>query len=216
MITSVACKTEYVTPPSGQDVPQPPSTVIIPNGCGREQEVTADVNLMGVTEMESTHLQHLINMEVQVPDGEVRFNPSSYTVVKPTSRTCPSPSGSPARRPNALTLAYSDAQCLALNIETTENRQEVSMALYNHSSGDSNPGQKTPVRCAEVPSPLLPKVKYAVGGLKGSHRNIPPGPRTNPPARVCLETRFNCEPTDLTKQQEAAVLNMYVFSYTFL
>lgn len=219
MTTSVACKTSYVTPPSGQYVSEPVNIIVSQKGCDQGQVVSTEFNLMEMTEVEYTHLQHLIqsHMEAQDDAEEARLNPPSSTGCESENscKVCPSPYTSPACRPDTSSSSSlpTDVQFVSVpSNQGSEESQEVKMLLYSDPSSISSLGESTPTGNGEIPSSVLAKMRCVVEVAREriDHRRVVPlGLRPNPPARVCLEKRFNCDLCDLTKKQEsqASVLN---------
>lgn len=219
MTTSVACKTSYVTPPSGQYVSEPVNVIVSQKGCDQGQVVGSEFNFMEMTEVEYTHLQHLIQSHMEAQDGaeEVRLNPPSSTdrENKNSYRVCPSPYTAPACQPDASSSSClpSDAQFVSVpGNRGSEDSQEGKALLYSDPSSISSLGESTPVGNGEVPSAVLVKMRCYMEAARerNDHRRaLPHGSRPNPPARVRLEKRFNCDSCDLTTKQEsqAAALN---------
>ncbi|XP_053096699.1 transcription factor-like 5 protein isoform X1 [Pangasianodon hypophthalmus] len=222
MTTSVACKTSYVTPPSGQYVSEPVNVIVSQKGYDQGQMVSSEFNLMEMTEVEYTHLQHLIQSHMEAQDGteEVRLNPPSSTdrESENSCKVCPSPYTSPACQPDASSSSSvpTDVQFgLVPSNHGSEDSQEVKMLLYSDPSSISSLGESTPTGNGEVPSSVLAKMRCVMEAARerNDHRRVLPlGSRPNPPARVRLEKRFNCDSCDLTKKQEsqAAVLNTFL------
>lgn len=219
MTTSVACKTSYVTPPSGQYVPEPVNMIASQKGCDQVQVVSSELNLMEMTEVEYTHLQHLIHSHMESQDGaeEVRsIRPSSPDHERENScKECTSLYVSPACQPDASSSSSlpTDVQFVSVpSNQESEGSQEIKMLLYSDPSSISSLGESTPTDNGEVPSSFLVKMRCYMEAVRegNDHRRVLPlGTRPNPPARVCLEKRFNCDSCDLTKKQESqsAALN---------
>ncbi|XP_053498742.1 transcription factor-like 5 protein [Ictalurus furcatus] len=222
MTTSVSCKTSYVTPPSGQYVSEPVNVIISQKECDQGQVVNSEFNLMEMTEVEYTHLQHLIQSHMEAQDGpeELRVNPPSTTECgsENSCKACPFPYASPACPPDASSSSSfpTDVQFVSVpSNQGSEDSQEVKMLLYSDPSSISTLGGSTPTSNGEVPSSMLVKLRCVMDGARERNDNrrvLPLGSRPNPPARVCLEKRFNCDSCDLTKKQEsqAAVLNTFL------
>lgn len=218
MTTLGTCKTSYVTPPSGQCVSEPVN-VIVSQGCDQCQVVSTEFNFMEMTEVEYTHLQHLIQSHMEVQDGteEVKLNsPSSKDNKGEDSCTvCPSPYTSPVCLPDVSSSSSlpTDVPFVSMHSnQGSEDSQEVKMLLYSDPSSISSLGESTPTSNGEDPSSAVVKMRCYMEAARGrnNHRRVLPlGSRPNPPARVCLEKRFNCDSCDLTKKQElqAAALN---------
>ncbi|KAI5612076.1 hypothetical protein C0J50_0744 [Silurus asotus] len=208
MTTSVACKLSYVTPPSGQYVSEPVNVIVGQKACDQGQATSSEMNLLEMTEVEYTHLQHLIQSHMEAQDGaeEVRLNPSS-------SAECESENDCMACQPGASSSSSSSSlltQSVSSN-QRADDRQEV--LLYSDPSSISSLGESTPTGSAEIHSSFLAmKMRCVMEGARErsvSRRVFPFSLRPNPPARVCLEKRFNCASCDSTKKSEsqAAVLN---------
>ncbi|XP_017553674.1 transcription factor-like 5 protein [Pygocentrus nattereri] len=229
MTTSVAHKTLHVAPVVGQFLPHPVSVTVSQNGCDQGPAVSSEFSLTEITEVEYSHLQHILHaqMEAQtaeqeelveiIPCRKEELNQPSYTESSLTSypkrennsTSCSPPSTPAVCQPVASSIldidepyTFSDS-----NHPETENVQEIKMIVTD--------GEMTPTCCVEVPNSVLAKVKYAKDRSVDSsdRRAVPPlHLRPNPPARVCLEKRFNCSPGDKNRQQEsqAAVLNTFL------
>ncbi|XP_036447688.1 transcription factor-like 5 protein [Colossoma macropomum] len=231
MTTSVAHKTLHVAPAVGQFLSDPVSVVVSQNGCDQGPTVSSEFNLTEMTEVEYSHLQHILHahMEAQTVGQEelVEISPCRkviYTECSLTSHpksesnsTACSPSSTPAVcQPVASSTLYTDEPYTFSNSNhlETEDVQEIKMILCSDQGSIVTEGEKTPTCCVEVPNSVLAKVKYAKDRSVDSsdRRAVPQHLRPNPPARVCLEKRFNCSPGDKNRQQEsqAAVLNTFL------
>ncbi|XP_030623662.1 transcription factor-like 5 protein [Chanos chanos] len=237
MTTSVACKTLHVSPPSGQYVSDQVSVVVSQNGCisdEQDQVVTSEFSLMEMTEVEYTHLQHIIqsHLEAQVMEQngseEVRLNPAAYTIGSPSIHTQTDgvitvgsrPSSPPVCQPeDVIPTTSSDVQ-YAVSKPVQIDPQEIKMVLVSDPSSSLIAGERTPTSWGEVPGSVLAKVRSARevdrdGGVDmGEHRGASQVEvRPNPPARVRLEKRFNCSPRDTTRQQQeshSTALNVFL------
>ncbi|XP_072552903.1 transcription factor-like 5 protein [Salminus brasiliensis] len=232
MTTSVACKTLHVAPPVGQFIPDPVSIIVGQNGCDQGPANSSEFNLMEMTEVEYTHLQHIIQSHMDAPaagqDESVqihlckkrKFSQLCYTECSlcnhpesESDRTTSSPQSAPAAcQPDASSTLSTDEQDTFSDSNRlgSEEVQEIKLVLSN-----SNDGEKTPTTCVEVPNSVLAKVKYAQDrSADPSDRRAghPLQLRPNPPARVCLEKRFSCSPSNKSRQQDtqAAVLNTFL------
>ncbi|KAL6483204.1 hypothetical protein MHYP_G00080760 [Metynnis hypsauchen] len=225
MTTSVPHKTQRVAPVVGQFLPHPFSVIVSQNGCDHGPAVSSEFSLTEMTEVEYSHLH--AQMEAQtaeqeelveiIPCRKEELNQPSYTECGLTghpkrdndSTACSPPSTPAVCQPVASSTLYIDEPYTFSdsNHPETEDVQEMKMIVTD--------GEVTPTCCVEVPNSVLEKVKYA------KDRSVDPsdrraGPplhlRPNPPARVCLEKRFNCSPGDKNRQQEsqAAVLNTFL------
>ncbi|CAL8325236.1 unnamed protein product [Merluccius merluccius] len=191
------------------------------------QLLGAEINLMEMTEIEYTHLQHLLlqtHMEGQAadPDGlDLRFPTTIFGVsvtaqpaaTKPDTgsvKTFPSPTV------QAIDLSTSnDEQCASVpdpRLGETVDIGELDMVIA--CSGGFNDGEKTPSNFGEVPGSVLTRARREVGETLteapdgcGSSLNRP-----HSTARVCLEKRFGCRPEDVPRQQDTqmAVLTNFL------
>lgn len=219
MTTSVACKTSYATPPSGQYVPELVNEIVSQKGCDQGQVVSSEFNSMEMTEVEYTHLQHLIQSHMESQDGadEVRVNPASSKNLQSddSCKVCPSPYTSPASQQDASSSSSlpTDVQFVSVSSnQGSEDGQEVKILLYSDPSSISSLAESTPTDNGEAPNSALVKMRCYMEAARerNNHRKaLLFGSRPNPSARVCLEKRFNCDSCDLTQKPEsqAAVLN---------
>ncbi|KAM6976832.1 transcription factor-like 5 protein [Aplochiton taeniatus] len=179
------------------------------------QVMGTELNLMEMTEVEYTHLQHIIQTHMEAhtvdPDGsEVRFNSSVFAVGSPASHSSTvkveteyvgSPlSSTPTCDPSTATDTPSAV--LEPNQQDQVDIQELKLVLVSDAEGLS--GERTPTTCGEVPGSVLAKVR-STGEETQEESSVMGGTpaRPNPPARVRLEKRFNCSPCDIPRQQDA-------------
>ncbi|XP_026881096.2 transcription factor-like 5 protein [Electrophorus electricus] len=235
MTTSVACKALHVTPSVGQYVSDPVSVLVNQNGCDQGSVVTSEYNLLEMTEVEYTHLQHIIqsHMEAQAVEqneseevkihqlsnieGILTNHPKSESDCMASSPPHTTPVGQPsASGPMSVDVQYTIS---ASAHEGPVDIREVKMVLYSDPGSGATVGERTPTSYSEVPDSVLAKVRCAVETARErgmdpcEHRGAAPlEGRSNPAARVCLEKRFNCSPSELSRQQEsqAAVLNTFL------
>ncbi|XP_076875057.1 transcription factor-like 5 protein [Brachyhypopomus gauderio] len=221
MTTSIACKALHVTPSVGQYTSEPVSVIVNQNVCDQGTIVSSEFNLLEMTEVEYTHLQHILqsHMEAQAVerDESDEINQLSNTegilASHPKSENDSPPCSSPVGQPGVqYTISASDH-------EGPADVQEVKMILYSDPGSSVTVGERTPTSFGEVPDSVLAKVRCAVEAARdrgldlSDCRGAPPVQgRSNPAARVCLEKRFNCGPSDISRQQEsqAAVLNTFL------
>lgn len=150
------------------------------------QMLGVDLGLMEISEVEYTHLQHLIqaHMEAQTapPDGpDARSHPATVMVKDATASTVVSP--------------FTTTQAIDLSTTTDEHCLEM-------------PGEKTPASYAEVPGFVLARVggedsptePRASGSSSSSSTSSQK--RSRSAARVCLEKRFNTMVADTPRQQD--------------
>lgn len=190
---SSACKTIHVsTSPSSREHPCDSVGVILSQGgCltyDQGQIMGPELSLMEMTEVEYTHLQHLIQaqMEAQAapPDGpDVRSHPAAMTA-KDTAVMSPFPTT------QAIDLSTStEEHCLVM------------------------PGESTPASYGEVPGFVLARIRGENGPTESpTNSSTPSQKRSRSAARVCLEKRFNTMCADTPRQQDiqSAVLSKYV------
>ncbi|KAI4877851.1 hypothetical protein NFI96_026184 [Prochilodus magdalenae] len=225
MTTSVA----HVAPPVGQFLPDPGSVIITQIACDQGPAVSSEFNLMEMTEVEYSHLHHMFQSHIDVQSAEQqealveinpcrtgRLNPPTYTECHLTNHAACSPPSTPAVcQPDTSSPSYPDEPPTFSGSDhpRAEDVQEIKMILCRDPGSIVNEGEKTPTSCVEVPNSVLAKVKYASDrSVEPSDRRAPLQLRPNPPARVCLEKRFNCNPCGQTRQQDtqAAVLNTFL------
>ncbi|KAK6312393.1 hypothetical protein J4Q44_G00180570 [Coregonus suidteri] len=233
MSKSLACKTIHVSPALGQYNPDSVEVIMSQNSCVPNDQshiLGTELNLMEMTEVEYTHLQHIIqsHMEAQAAgpegSGDARFNTTVFTMEspapQPTTTNCEAeyPAKSPPNTPPDVISSSTDEQQYIFG-DLNQGRQvdikEIKMVLV--SDGNVIPGERTPTTCGEVPGSVLAKVRSAVDatqerGLEaynnGSTQLLS---RPNPPARVRLEKRFNCTPCDIPRPIGCAISSSYQF-----
>uniref|UniRef100_A0A4W4FTF5 BHLH domain-containing protein n=1 Tax=Electrophorus electricus TaxID=8005 RepID=A0A4W4FTF5_ELEEL len=172
-----------------------------------------------MTEVEYTHLQHIIQSHMEAQAGILTNHPKSESDCMASSPPHTTPVGQPsASGPMSVDVQYTIS---ASAHEGPVDIREVKMVLYSDPGSGATVGERTPTSYSEVPDSVLAKVRCAVETARErgmdpcEHRGAAPlEGRSNPAARVCLEKRFNCSPSELSRQQEsqAAVLNTYVLS----
>ncbi|KAG9269900.1 transcription factor-like 5 protein [Astyanax mexicanus] len=230
MSTSVACKALHVAPPVGQFISDPVGVLVAQNGSGPGAVDSAEFDLMEMTDVEYTHLQHIIQTHMDTPaadqDESVQIQPCKKRMYNLSADTAevnlsnhqtdcspPSPPASASCPPNtSSTLPTAEHFTFPdSNHHKPEALQEIQLVLCSNDDGE-----KTPNTCVEVPNSVLAKAKYAKNHSENptDHRALPPLQlRPNPPARVCLEKRFTCShSTDKPRKQEApaAVINTFL------
>lgn len=210
MSTSVACKTSQVMPPSDQYLSEPVNVIAAQKGCDKGQGIGSEFNLVHMADVE--YLQHLFQSHIEAQDDteEVRLNPPSSTDLqnKNSRMVCPPPNTSPACQPDvsSSSILPTDVQILSVpSNQESEDSQNVKVLLYSDPSSIGNLGESTPPGNGEVPSSILAKITCYMEAVRerNDHRRTLLGSRPNPPARVCLEKRFNCDSCDMTKKQES-------------
>ncbi|KAK6307770.1 hypothetical protein J4Q44_G00210410 [Coregonus suidteri] len=225
MSMSLACKTIHMSPAPGQYNPDPVELIASQNGCvpnNQGQILGTELNLMEMTEVEYTHLQHIIqsHMEAQVSDpegsGDTRFNTTIFTVgspaPQPMTTNCEAeyPTRSPQNSPPDATSTSNDEQQYALGSSNQSGHVDIQeIKMVQVSDGNVISGERTPTTCGEVLGSVLAKVRSAVDATgecgfeaynNGSAQLLS---RPNPPARVRLEKRFNCTPREQDAQSAA-------------
>lgn len=183
---SSVCKTIHASPPPSfrEHTCDSVGVILSHGGClphDPGQMLGPELGLMEMSEVEYTHLQHLIqaHMEAQAapPDGpDARPHPATVMGKDPTGSTVISP----LTATQAIDLSTStDEHCLVM------------------------PGEKTPASYGEVPgfvlarvrgedSPIVPRADSSTSSQK----------RSRSAARVCLEKRFNTMSADTPRQQD--------------
>lgn len=230
MTSSVACKALHVSP-SGQYTSDPVSVIVSQNGCVSNEQgqvLSSEYSLLEMTEVEYTHLQHIIQSHIeaqaaeQEASGEMRTNSAIYSEGRASSHhhseteyTAHSPASIPGVCQANSQSSSSDVRYTIAGIaqEGGMDIQEIKMVLVSDSADDANTGERTPTSCGEVPGSVLAKVRCAMEASRDrvetcDHRGSSVlESRPNPPARVRLEKRFNCSPCDVSRQQDSAALN---------
>ncbi|XP_061076743.1 transcription factor-like 5 protein isoform X2 [Conger conger] len=188
----------------------------------------SELNLVEMTDVEYTHLQHIIysQMEAQSVEqegsGDAKLN-SGYPVSSPAAIQTVYLSSDPhseveyaAKTPSPAVghsnTPSSESQYL-LHSDQQSDFQEIKMIVM----GDPvHLPERTPTMCGEVPGPVLAKVRSA---METSEHGVASETRLNPAARVRLEKRFNCSPCEVSRQQEylhdQPTLNRFVFFSAF-
>ncbi|XP_066529394.1 transcription factor-like 5 protein isoform X2 [Hoplias malabaricus] len=212
-MTTLACKTLHVSAPVGQ-------FIVGESECGPSSGVSADFNQIEMTDLEYCHLQHIFQSHTEAQDESVETNTGNLNQRcfpnhsdNENDALCSPPTTPAMFQPSALsTLSTGDIYRFSGSDHAgPEEVQEMKLVLCSDTSGDYAEGEKTPAHCVEVPISVLAKVKYAKEA--SDQRAVPPLKlRPNPPARVCLEKRFNCSPHNKNRQQEtqAAVLKTFI------
>lgn len=210
---SAACKTIHVSPLPKQN--NSDSVGVIQNLCmtsDQGQILGPELNLMEMTEVEYTHLQHIIqiHMEAQAADPDESDARSSAVFALGNLATQPGTTKddaesmmvSPSSTTQAIDLSTSTDEQPAISDSShqeTLSVQEMKMVLAGDAVGVL--GERTPTTCGEVPGPVLAKVHVTrvEAPVKSSTSFLT---QPHPPARVCLEKRFNCTPGDIPRQQD--------------
>lgn len=233
MTSSLACKAVHVSP-SGQYTSDPVSVIVSQNDCvSSEQGQVSEFSLLEMTEVEYTHLQHIIQSHIEAQAAEqeapsdTRTNSAMYTSESRGSNRQPGDAEytSNTSQPSSSPAGQADTQSSSCDVqfsisgapqEGPMDIQEIKMVLVSDPNEDVNTGERTPTTCGEVPGSVLAKVKCAIEASKErvetcENRSVPVPleTRPNPPARVRLEKRFNCSPCDVSRQQDSqsAALN---------
>ncbi|KAJ8016259.1 hypothetical protein DPEC_G00005350 [Dallia pectoralis] len=223
---SLACKTILMSPAAGLYNPATVEVIVSQNDLvsnDHGQSLGTELNLMEMTEVEYTHLQHIIqsHMETQaggtVESGEVRFNNTIFTVGSPAPQTatttCEAEYETRSSKDTPADATSTEEQQHAPG--ASNNGQVLKMVLV--SEGNVMSGERTPTTSGEVPSSVLAKVRRAVDMNRerslGTHNSRfgQLQSRPNPPARVRLEKRFNCTSFDIPRQQDAQAAALSTF-----
>ncbi|XP_040008676.1 uncharacterized protein LOC120803811 isoform X2 [Xiphias gladius] len=193
---SSAFKSIHVSPsPSSRDLTcDSVGLILSQGGClthDQGQMLGTELGLMEMTEVEYTHLQHLIqaHMEAQAgpPDGpDARPHPASVRATDATGSTMISP----VTTTQAIDLSTStDEHCLVM------------------------PGEKTPASYGEVPGFVLARVRGEESPTKPpANSSTSSQKQSRSAARVCLEKRFNAVSADSARQKDiqSAVLSNFL------
>ncbi|XP_031422260.1 transcription factor-like 5 protein isoform X2 [Clupea harengus] len=231
MTTSVACKALHASP-SGQYISDPVSVIVSQNGCVSNEQgqvLSSEFSLLEMTEVEYSHLQHIIQSHMEAQAGEqeasseIRTNSAVYSEDRASSHQHSEPdytANSPPSSPSACqtdTQSSSDVRYTISGIsqEGDMDIQDIKMVLISDPSDNVSTGERTPTSCGEVPGSVLAKVRCAMEASRDRVETCDnkSGPvlesRPNPSARVRLEKRFNCSPCDVSRQQDSqsAALN---------
>ncbi|KAL2103619.1 hypothetical protein ACEWY4_000487 [Coilia grayii] len=233
MTSSLACKALHVSP-SAQYTSDPVSVIVSQNGCVSNEQgqiQSSEFSLLEMTEVEYTHLQHIIQSHIEAQAAqeqeaavETRTNSSMYSEGRASIRqhgetdytASTSQSSSPACQTDTQSSSCDVQYSISgISQEGPMDIQEIKMVLVSDPTEDVSTGERTPTTCGEVPGSVLAKVKCAMEASRDrvetcDHRSAPVlESRPNPPARVRLEKRFNCSPCDVSRQQDSqsAALN---------
>ncbi|XP_071332870.1 transcription factor-like 5 protein isoform X2 [Trachinotus anak] len=188
---SSACKTVHVSPSSREHTCDSVGLILSQGGClshDQGQMLGTELGLMEMTEVEYTHLQHLIQAHVEAQTGpqdgtDVRGHPATVMVKDGSGSTVISP--------------FTTSQAIDLSTSTDEHCVVM-------------PGEKTPASYGEVPGFVLARIRG-----ENNPSEPPAGSRTSTlkqsrsAARVCLEKRFNTVSADTPRQKDihSAVLS---------
>ncbi|XP_029291314.1 LOW QUALITY PROTEIN: transcription factor-like 5 protein [Cottoperca gobio] len=186
-----ACNTLQVSPSSREHTCDPVGLILSQSGCLTHDHgpmLGPELGLMEMSEVEYTHLQHLIQTHVEAhiapPDLlDARSHPSPTEMVKDaTESTVLSP--------------YMTSQAIDLSTSTDEHCQVM-------------PGEKTPASYGDVPGFVLARVRGEDSPTANSSTSSQK--RSRSAARVCLENRFNTMSADTPRQQDiqSAVLSNF-------
>ena len=189
------------------------------------QLLATEINLMEMSEGEYTHLQHLLQTQM---DGQAAGHHDGADVRYPAAMFGLSVTAQPAATAKyypgsakmcssptvqAMDLSTSnDEQCVIadLRLNETVDIEELAMVI-----GGSDPSrEKTPNTCGEVPGSVLVRVKREADEAPNEAPAHGCGfslNRAHSSARVCLEKRFSCMAEDVPRQQDTqtAVLTKY-------
>lgn len=208
------------TPLSSPYVPEPVNVIVSQKGCDQGQVISSKFNPMEMTEVEYTHLQNIIQSHMEDQDGaeEVQLNPQSSSDLELANscRVCLSSYTSPEGQTDASSSSSlpTDVQfASAYSNRESEDSKEEKMLLYSDPTDISSLGAITPTSNDEVSSSVLAKMRCVMRAVKERHDHqkvLSRALRPKPPARVCLEKRFNHDACDLTTKHkpQAAELNV--------
>lgn len=152
------------------------------------QMLGTELGLMEMTEVEYTHLQHLIqeHMEAQSgpPDGpDARAHPSTVIANDASGSTAVSP--------------FATSQAIDLSTSTDDHTLVM-------------PGEQTPASYGEVPGFVLARIRSEDSPVElPANSSTTSQKRSRSAARVCLEKRFNTVSADSPRQRDiqSAVLS---------
>ncbi|XP_064162744.1 transcription factor-like 5 protein isoform X1 [Anguilla rostrata] len=218
---SVTCKIEPGSSPPGLYTAVPVE-VTVSHECtvssapcsdqGMVLNSVSELNLVEMTDVEYTHLQHIIYSQIEAQSaeqegsGDARLN-SGYPVSSPAAIQTVFPSADPhseveyaAKTPSPAVgqsnTPSSESQYL-LSSDQQSDFQEIKMILMGE---PVHLPERTPTTCGEVPGPVLAKVRNV---METSEHRVASETRLNPAARVRLEKRFNCSPCEVSRQQDS-------------
>ncbi|XP_014190303.1 uncharacterized protein LOC102292053 isoform X1 [Haplochromis burtoni] len=191
MSFSSTCKNINVLPSSREQISDSAGMIVSQGGCFTHEHgevLGSELGLMEMTEVDCSHLQHLLqaHVEAQSEFPDVRCHLSTVMVKEQATSTVISP--------------FRSAQ--AIDLSTSNEDHCIVM-----------PGEKTPVSYGEVPGFVLARIRAEESPAepftsdKKSVQN-----RTRPAARVCLEKRFSAMCAETTRQQDiqSAVLSNFL------
>ncbi|XP_018556711.1 transcription factor-like 5 protein isoform X1 [Lates calcarifer] len=155
------------------------------------QMLGTELGLMEMTEVEYTHLQHLIqeHMEAQSgpPDGpDARAHPSTVIANDASGSTAVSP--------------FATSQAIDLSTSTDDHTLVM-------------PGEQTPASYGEVPGFVLARIRSEDSPVElPANSSTTSQKRSRSAARVCLEKRFNTVSADSPRQRDiqSAVLSNFL------
>lgn len=184
MSFSSTYKNINVLPSSREQISDSAGMIVSQGGCFTHehgQVLGSELGLMEMTEVDCSHLQHLVEAQSEFPD--VRCHLSTVMVKEQATSTVISP--------------FRSAQ--AIDLSTSNEDHCIVMS-----------GEKTPVSYGEVPGFVLARIRAEESPAepftsdKKSVQNC-----TKPAARVCLEKRFSAMCAETTRQQDiqSAVLS---------
>ncbi|XP_035511945.1 transcription factor-like 5 protein [Morone saxatilis] len=187
---SSACKTIHVSPSFKEHTCECVGVIFSQGACSAQEQgqmLGTELGMMEMSEVEYTHLQHLIQaqMEAAPPDGpDARSHPATVMVKDGSTMI------SPFATTQAIDLSTStDEHCLVM------------------------PGEKTPASYGEVPGFVLARVRGEDSPTESrTNSSVSSQKRSRSAARVCLEKRFSTMPTDTPRQQDiqSAVLSNFL------
>ncbi|XP_075955904.1 uncharacterized protein LOC142958356 [Anarhichas minor] len=186
-----ACTTFHVSPSSREHTCDLGGVILNHGGCvtiDHGQMLGPELGLVEMSEVEYTHLQHLIQaqMEVHVAPPEL-----------------------PAARSHPATVMVKDATVTSPIVTT----QAIDLSTSMDEHHQVMPGEKTPASHGEVPGFVLARVRGEDSPTElRANSSTYSQTRSRSAARVCLEKRFNALSANTTKQQDiqSAVLSNFL------
>ncbi|XP_074499900.1 uncharacterized protein LOC141772617 [Sebastes fasciatus] len=186
-----ACRTLHVSPSSREHACEPVGMILSQGGClthDHGQMLGPELGLMEMSEVEYTHLQHLIQAHM-----EAHIAPPDVPDARSATLTAKDGTGSVVISPFTTTQA----------IDLSTSTEEHCLVM---------PGEKTPASYGEVPGFVLARVRGADSPTEPrANSSTSSQNRSRSAARVCLEKRFNTLSADTPRQQDiqSAVLSNF-------
>ncbi|XP_068585804.1 transcription factor-like 5 protein [Cebidichthys violaceus] len=185
-----ACTTLHASPSSREHPCDLGGVILSHGGCvtiDHAQMLGPELGLAEMSEVECTHLQHLIQAQMEVHVAPPEF---------PAARSHPAP-----------TVTVKDGKVTSPSLTT----QAIDLSTSTDEHNQAMPGEKTPASHGEVPGFVLARVRGEDSPTE-LRANSSTYSRSRSAARVCLEKRFNTLSADTPRQQDiqSAVLSNFL------